>query len=460
MKRDSKTAVEGLRLAPTTRLIAVVAAVAGPPALLEPAWAGAAALLGVAAAALGLAAIVDAALGLGRAGGVTVAVDGPVRLALGREARLEARVRIERPETGGCRVGLPAPPEVGLQGGEAEVRARDGGTVLSGWAVRPWRRGVYRMAWACVERPSPFGFWSVRWRAGLECEVRVYPDTMGAGRKLAALFLRRPLPGWRSQRQVGRGRDFEKLRDYQPGDGFDEIHWKATAKRGHPVTKVFQVERTQEVYAVVDASRSSGRPGGRVAAGDGTADDTLLERAIDAALVLAVAAERQGDHFGIVTCTDRPRAFVRARGGAAHFQACREAVLHLQPSFASPDFRELCTFLLARLSKRALLVFFTSLDDPALAEAFVEAARLLARRHVVMVAAPLPREARPLFQGEPPGSVDAAYGRLAGHIRWQGLQDLGAMLHRHGVRLALLDRDELAAGAVSHYFALKQRQAI
>jgi len=60
----------------------------------------------------------------------------------------------------------------------------------------------------------------------------------------------------------GKGRDFEKLREYIPGDSLDDIHWKATAKRGHPVTKVFQIERTQEVYVILDASRLSGAPSG------------------------------------------------------------------------------------------------------------------------------------------------------------------------------------------------------
>jgi uncharacterized protein (DUF58 family) len=62
-----------------------------------------------------------------------------------------------------------------------------------------------------------------------------------------------------TQRQVGKGRDFEQLREYLPGDGYEDIHWKATAKYGHPVTKVFQIERTQELYVVLDASRLSGR---------------------------------------------------------------------------------------------------------------------------------------------------------------------------------------------------------
>src|SRR5690606_13603475 len=98
-----------------------------------------------------------------------------------------------------------------------------------------------------------------------------------------------------------------------------------------------------------------------------------------------------------------------------------------QPAPVSPDFREVCTFLRSRLSKRALLVFFTALDDPALAEEFVAAVTLIARRHLVLVIAPLPADTQPLFSGTAPERLDDVYGRLAGHLRWQGLQDLHAL---------------------------------
>ncbi len=291
----------------------------------------------------------------------------------------------------------------------------------------------------------------------------MYPNLLRESRRLAAFFLRRPAPGWRTQRQIGRGREFEQLREYLPGDGFDEIHWKATAKRGHPVTKIFQVERTQEIYAVVDASRLSGRRSSAEevpAAATNPVDDTMLERQVNAALAVALAAEKQRDRFGLVTFTDRSRGFVRAKNGPAHFQACREALVRVRPAPVSPDFRDVCTFLRARLTKRALLVFFTSLDDPALAEDFVAAVSLIARRHLVLVMAPLPPEARPLFAGAAPESLDGVYGRLAGHVRWQGLQELHALLHRYGVQLVLLGRDELAAGAVAQYMTIKQRQML
>ena len=68
----------------------------------------------------------------------------------------------------------------------------------------------------------------------------MYPNLFDERKNVAALFLKRGDLGIHAQRQAGQGRDFEKLRSYIPGDSVGEIHWKASAKRGHPVTKVFQ----------------------------------------------------------------------------------------------------------------------------------------------------------------------------------------------------------------------------
>src|SRR5207249_1294948 len=176
-------------------------------------------------------------------------------------------------------------------------------------------------------------------------------------KSLAAFFLKRGALGLHLQRQIGKGRDFEKLREYVPGDSFDEIHWKATARRAKPITKVFQVERTQEIYVVIDASRLSSRETG----GPGT---SILERHVTAALVLGLATERQGDLFGLITFADKVQTFVRARRGKAHFTACRDALYTLQAQSVSPDFDELFSFIRLQLRRRCLIVMLTSLDDP------------------------------------------------------------------------------------------------
>jgi uncharacterized protein (DUF58 family) len=277
--------------------------------------------------------------------------------------------------------------------------------------------------------------------------------------------------GMHAQRQVGQGREFEKLRDYAHGDSFDQVHWKATARRGKPVTKVFQIERTQEVYVVIDASRLSARTVGKKAPVSATTlpqpaiegvdfTPTALERFVTAALVLGLAAEKQGDLFGLITFSDQVERFLRARNGTAHFSACRDALFALQPKIVSPDFDELCTFLRLRLRRRALLVFLTALDDPALAEGFVQKIDLVRRQHLVLVNMLQPPEAVPLFSNADVQSTDDLYRHLGGHLQWRRLRELGKVLQRRGVRFSLLPDERLGVELVSQYLAVKQRQLL
>ena len=153
--------------------------------------------------------------------------------------------------------------------------------------------------------------------------LRVYPNLRD--RATAALFLRAPNAGMRVHRQVGKGREFERLREYMPGDSYEDIHWKATAHRRTPVVKLYQVEHAQEVYVVIDASRLSAR-------------EQILESYVTAALHLALVAERQGDRFGLITFSDRPHRLVRARSGMDHFRLCRETIYNLQAAARQPRF--------------------------------------------------------------------------------------------------------------------------
>ncbi len=400
-----------------------------------------------------------------------------------REGRIELRVRNpgQKPKT--IRLALAFPDEI-------ESVQEDVSIALPGeaewsrfeWSCVPRKRGSYRLDAAYVETGSPLGFWAARKRVAANSELRVYPNLFNERRNLAALFLHRGAFGLHAQRQLGKGREFEKLREYLPGDSFDDVHWKATARRGRPVTKVFQIERTQEVYVIIDASRLSARPsegrgsriGGRGSRVEGlesaagffpTTHDprpsaTTLERFITAALVLGLAAEQQGDLFGLLSFTNKVERFVRAKNGKAHFSACRDALYTLEPQIVAPDYDELCTFIRLRLRRRALLVFLTSLDDPVLAESFVRNIEMVRRQHLVMVnMLQLPGVA-PVFTNPNVASVDDLYQELGGHMLWQNLRELDRTLQRRGVRFSLLKNERLSAELVSQYLSVKQRQLL
>ena len=442
-------------VAPAPRLLAWVGGGVGVAAVagLLPGLGGLAVAAGAGLAALVL---VDLARGLGRDDWPRVTGSDVVRLTKDRAGSLGLTFAGLEGCGGGVRVALAAPPVLAVEDAERDVVFPAGAErALGVWKITPARRGRFGGLLACLARPSPWGFWELRRREELATEVRVMPNLMTERRAFSALFLDRGPWGMRARRQVGRGRDFEKLRDYLPGDGFDEIDWKATAKRGRPITKVFQVERTQEVYVVIDASRLSARTLER----DGR-EVTALERGITAALVLLLAAQRQGDRFGLVVYDDRARVFIPSGAGVRHYAACRDAVHALQPGEASPDAAEVVRSLRQRLRRRALVFILTDLSDPVVAEDFSRHLPLLARQHLVHVNQLCPPEVAPLFAGAEAGSAAEVYRRLAGHLRWTEARALERRLRPSGVTVRLLRDEAYAAEMLTQYLKVKQRQAL
>ena len=450
-------------IAPSSRLLRWSAVAVVPCAVAGVAAPGAGLLAAVVAAGCAGLALLDAALSLGRLEGVAAEVDEVARLSKGHAGLLGLRLRGAARALPRLRVGLAVPRPVGPDQEQAEIALpADGRWHRVDWPCTPRERGRYALEACHVEAPSALGLWSVRRCLAVRGEVRVYPDLRAERKRVSAVFLRRGPSGRRLHRQVGRGREFEKLREYQPGDAYEDIHWKATAKRRHPVTKLFRIERTQEVYCLVDASRLSARPADPLAlrGEDGAAPPTVLERYLATALMLGVAAHQQGDLFGLITFGSRVERSLKAGLGSAHFNACRDLIYTLQPARVSPDFAELCSFVRLNLRKRALLVFLTSLDDPVLAEQFVEAVRLICRQHLVLVMTMKPEGAQPLFTNARVEQLDDVYRALGGHALWQKLRGVEKDLARHGVRMVQAPHERLAADLVSQYMEIKAKQLI
>ena len=507
-------------IVPTSRLL-IFYAVAIPPLTLLPLLERAAAMPVMGAGLmLILIALVDAAFAPIRLRGISVGLPKAVRMTRNRESSLELDLTNSGMQARTLRLGLPLPREISSPR-EDLLAVLPGSAPLSRllWSCTPLKRGQFHINKCHLETKSFLGLWTFRDFREVTCEIRVYPNLVGERNSLAALFLNRGGYGVHSRRQHGKGREFEKLREYIPGDGFNEIHWKATAKRRHPITKIFQIERTQEVYVIIDTSRLSARPavtrddphtggqrflnvnppvpqpGGRSSplgpgglsefvevsgrklriepegrlttlsskAGQETverASDSCLERFIAAALVLGVAAQKQGDLFGVLTFSDSVHAFLRARGGKSHYGACREQLFSIHPRMVNPDYEELSTFVGLKLRRRALIILLTSLDDPVLAESFMRTMNLMGRHHLVMVNMLRPAGVRPVFSNPNLTSSEEIYNELSRHILWHHLREIERTLTRRGVHFTLLDHERLCVDLVSQYMNVKQRQLL
>jgi len=389
--------------------------------------------------------IADLAVGRTRLRPFSAVAGDDVQLAQGREQRIEVRLRKPLGIAGALRAGLNLPPSFECANEEFgfEVESNQEEYALN-WLIAARERGRYLLDALYVSLRSPLRLWECGHALPLRLEVRVFPD---AGRYGSLLARVRGQAGARLMRQVGKGREFEKLREYASGDGFDEIHWKATARRGNPVTKVYQTERMQEIYAVVDVSRLMARRFG---------DHSALDEYLRVALMLGTAAEQRGDRFGLVLFHREVSRFLCARNGKAHYAACRQAMFDAQPEPVPADFFELAAFLRARVPKRSLLFLLTALDEPSAASSLEKAASLLGQRHLPMVVMMQPGGVAPVLSND---GADL-YADLAGHLQWRALRELEFSLRKHGVRFHMVEPGALATRVLSLYDEVKQRQLL
>jgi uncharacterized protein (DUF58 family) len=473
-------------IAPRTNLVVWAAGIILPLSILAGVVGGLRSICVLGIVVFVLASLVDLLLGLGKYRQLEFQIPPVNRVTAGRDFALDLKLNGTGLRGGVIRLALDLPPTVKTDQSNISLRIEAGVLNLSipvkGVAEH---RGTYPINRLFFDWISPARFWVFREERPLKSELRVYPDLGLEGRKIAR-FLDRGGFGVHRQRQIGRGREFEKLREYEPGDSFDSIHWKAAAKRHKPITKVFQVEKSQEVYIAIDSSRLSSRslsssyssssssstvvdpsarhtkdsPQSNRAAGPPPYRSTILESFIAATLLAGATAERQGDLFGLITFSDKVDQMARARSGSLHFNHCRDLLINLQARLVAPDFEDIAATLLNRLTKRSLLIFLTSLDDSVTGENFLLAARFLARRHLVMPIMLLPPDTQPLFSAPGVEHTDQIYENIAGHLRWAKLQELRKQLLQAGVLFQLAPGQNFTLTVVSEYLATKRRQLL
>ena len=450
---------------PSQRLLWIVALVI-VPAWLVLGMAGAPLEILVLAGVLIVAlAAVDALTSPNRLAGISVQLPDLVRTSKSKSFDLTGLVLSTGGKAQRLRIGLPLARLLEVETPEVSIiLPADGSVAKPLWKVLALERGTFTITRCHLETPSNLGLWDMRRTVACQCEVRVYPDLSRERHLLAPLFFRKGAMGIHQVRQLGKGREFEQLRIYAPGDSFGDIYWKGTAKRRFPVTMMYQIERTQEIHVILDISRRSARPLEHLAEADGNdrfAPKTQCERFIQAALVLALAAEQQSDRFGLMTFSDQVHTTLPAGAGRAHYNACRDALYTIEPRIVSPDFNELFISIGNRLRHRSLLIVLTDLGEPWLSESFSESVRQAARRHVVLVHVLGSKEFHPLFQRHDSiAHVDDLYRRLAGHLMWSDLQETTRDLKQCGVHLTSSLQENLIAGVVSEYLNVKKRQML
>lgn len=166
------------------------------------------------------------------------------------------------------------------------------------------RRGHYRVDQVVIRTGDPFGFFESYAAVGRASSVIVYPRVEA-------------LPGWmlppaqiegthaQAVRTAQTTPHVTSIRPYAPGDSYNRIHWKSSARQGELQVKEFDLEQTADVWVYLDLQAD---------VHTGRGDESTLEYAVRAAASIGARALIENRALGMTAVGARAMILPPDRG--------------------------------------------------------------------------------------------------------------------------------------------------
>jgi uncharacterized protein (DUF58 family) len=170
------------------------------------------------------------------------------------------------------------------------------------------RRGHYRVDPLVIRTGDPLGLFEASATVGTGATITVYPRVEALPRwRLPAAALE----GTHSQpeRTLQATPLVTSIRPYLPGDAYNRIHWKMSARQQELQVKEFDLEQTADVWIFLDLERS-------VHAGVG--DESTVESAVRVAASIAAKALIENRAVGMSASGHRVAVLPADRGKRQH----------------------------------------------------------------------------------------------------------------------------------------------
>jgi uncharacterized protein (DUF58 family) len=411
--------------------------------------------------------------------------------ALGNETEVELTVENRSKLLLDCRLIDDLPPALVAEPQTHRLTAFPGVPATLRTRIQPTERGDWPTGWLYLRYRSGLGL-TERWaKAPLTQTVRVYPALRTGEEQQIFLARSRQIDlQLRRAQQRGLGRDFESLRDYREGDDLRDLCWTATARRGTPITRQYQTERSQPVWIVLDCGRlmrsrvamgvhaensssvkgtgfssyvsankemRASAPEGNFASAPST--PSKLDHACSTAVALAQLALFSGDRVGLLAYGQGIQQRILPGRGAAHLRQLIEALSQVRAEASEADHLRATATLNRLQPRRSLILWVTDLAETAMRPEVIDGAVQLLRRHVLLFVAMAQPEVEQIAQARPQ-SVDQLFRSAAAQEMADRRELLLARLHEQGALTLDLNPEALTSAVLNQYLKVKERAMV
>ena len=316
---------------------------------------------------------------------------------------------------------------------------------------RPTRRGAYQFGYIRIFVQTFLGLVERRYTCGQPQDVKVYPSYLMLRKyELLAHSNRLSELGLKRIRRIGHDTEFEQIRDYVQGDDFRTINWRATARRSQLMVNVYQDERSQQIFSVIDKGRVMQQAFRGM---------TLFDYAINASLVLSYVAMHREDKAGLMTFSNTLDTYLPAQRSPGHMQEILESLYAQQTDFGETDYSVLIDHVVRHVSKRSLLILYTSFATAAAMRRQLPYLLQLSRWHRVLVVFFQDEELRQ-YTHEKATTAEDYYRHVIAEKTLYEQRLIVSQLQQHGILALLTTPDQLSVDVINKYLELKQTNRV
>lgn len=223
------------------------------------------------------------------------------------------------------------------------------------FTIKPKERGEYFFGNLLLFFSfSKLGFAQYRKLIPAEKIVAVVPSILQMKKYELQVFSKTATQsGIRRTRKIGENDEFEHIRAYVQGDNFRAINWKATSRNNTLMVNQFQDSRSQLVYSIIDKGRGMKMPFEGL---------TLLDYAINSALVVSNIVLKKYDKAGLITFSNKLDAHVKAALTPRQLSKISADLYAQKTNFLEPNFELLYHYSKKNVTRRSILMLYTNFE--------------------------------------------------------------------------------------------------
>ena len=319
------------------------------------------------------------------------------------------------------------------------------------YSLLPLVRGEYEFGKINLIISSKIGLILRRVRKSEEQMIPVYPSIMQMKKyELMAFASISNFQGIKKVRRLGHSYEFEQIKTYVQGDDIRSINWKATSRKNQLMVNQYEDERSQQVYSIIDKSRSMRMPFNGL---------SLLDYAINTSLVISNIALKKHDKTGLISFSDKMGSTVRADKGKVQLKKILQALYNEKEARLEANYELLFHAIRNIIKSRSLIFLYLNFESAYALERALPVLRRINAHHllVVMIFENTELES---FSSKKAEYIRDIYTQTIAQKMVLEKKHLAIKLRKQGIQTILTKPENLSMNTVNKYLELKAKGLI